>query len=73
MAKEKSGTTMVAPHPRDEKYPVEGWADRKGTPKWQLAGAMRMQGWAAGKAAGEAEYDAAIKAFLRKPLGGASK
>ncbi len=69
----KKSTTMDAPHPKDALCPVEEWVGKKGIPKWQLAGAMRMQGWAAGKAVTENEFDAAIKKFVKKPLGGASK
>jgi hypothetical protein len=50
--------------------PVETLATARGVPAWKLAGLMRHQRWAAGKAVTAAEFDAALAAFAGRPLGG---
>ncbi len=39
-------------------------------PGWKLAGVMRHQRWAPGKAVTRAVYEAAVAAFEGRPLGG---
>ena len=42
----------------------------KDLPGWKLAGLMRHQRWASGKAVTQAAFDAALAAFEGRPLGG---
>lgn len=42
----------------------------KDLPGWKLAGVMRHQRWASGKAVTPAVFDAAVAAFEGRPLGG---
>ncbi len=42
----------------------------KDLPAWKLAGLMRHQRWAPGKAVSETEFRAALATFEGRPLGG---
>jgi len=61
-------TTTTATAPAEELVDVETLG--KDLPGWKLAGLMRHQRWASGKAVTQAAFDAALAAFEGRPLGG---
>lgn len=49
--------------------PLAAWATERGAPAWLVAGLLRHQGWTEDRAVSAAEYDQAVTAFERRPLG----
>jgi hypothetical protein len=49
---------------------VEELAAESGLPAWKLAGIMRAQRWAPGKAVTAAAFDTAAASFNNRPVGG---
>lgn len=52
-----------------ELRPLAAWAAERRTPAWKVAGLLRHQGWTEDRAVSAAEYDQAVTAFERRPLG----
>lgn len=52
----------------DEMKSVEAWAKEKSTPDWQLAAIIAANRLGRGAEMTEAEYDAAVGAFLGAPI-----
>ncbi len=52
-----------------ELRPLAAWAAERRTPVWKVAGLLRHQGWTEDRAVSAAEYDQAVAAFERRPLG----
>lgn len=52
---------------------AEEWALEKQVPSAYLAGVKSNSGWATGKMVTEAEFNAALKAFLNGPADGRKK
>lgn len=65
MVKDRSGVMREG----DILEPVEDLASRLGIKDWELAGIMRMQGWAPGKWVSEKEIESALTAFGERPMG----
>lgn len=68
----KAGTAMVAPRPTGKEglRPVEELAAERGLKPWYLAGLRRSANWAPGKQVTVAQFDAVVKRFNARPLGG---
>lgn len=61
---------LAAPQGEPQEPLVEVETLGKGLPGWMLAGVMRHQRWAPGKAVTRAAFEAAVAAFEGRPLGG---
>jgi hypothetical protein len=72
VAEDGASQSLAEPsEPSGEAEPLESIeALATGLPAWKLAGLMRHQRWAAGKAVSRATFDAALAAFEGRPLGG---
>ncbi len=65
---EKKPASMVAPKP-DGLQPVEELAAERGMPRPALAGMCRANGWAEGKQLTATEFETAMTAYVRRPMG----
>lgn len=52
---------------------VEAWAENKNTDASVLEGVKASKGWKTGRSVTEAEFDVAVKAFLKAPADGRKK
>ena len=68
---EKVPTSMVAPKSRAQEklQPVAELAGERGMPATSLAGMCRANGWADGKQVTASEFETAMTAYTRRPMG----
>ena len=66
---ETPAAVPAAASPADELVDVAVLFDRLQVPGWQRAGLMAEQRWAQGKRVTKTELEAALSAWLKKPLG----
>lgn len=53
--------------------PIEEIATSQGIPRWQLAGVMAANNWAAGKELDSKDFEQALNSFLKGPMTGVEK
>jgi hypothetical protein len=68
---EKRPTSMVAPKSKAQEklQPIDELAGERGMPAPQLAGMCRANGWAEGKQVTATEFETAMTAYIRRPMG----
>lgn len=69
---EKRPASMVAPKSRAQQerlQPLDELAGERGMPAPMLAGMCRANGWADGKQVTATEFETAMTAYVRRPMG----
>lgn len=72
MEEGKAPTSMVAPKSKaqEKPQPLTELAAERGMPNTALAGMCRANGWFEGKQLTGTEFEAAMTAYVRRPMGG---
>lgn len=66
---DKKASSMVAPKTAEQLKPIEELAAERAVPAHALAGMCRHNGWAEGKHLTGTEFETAMTAYIRKPMG----
>lgn len=69
---DKAPTSMVAPKSKAQEklQPITELAAERAMPAHALAGMCRANGWVEGKQLTDTEFETAMTAYIRRPMGG---